>query len=241
VTLAVPTAAATERVGALLAAAATIGDVLLLRGPLGGGKTTLARGYVRAFVGAPRLPVTSPTYLLDNVYTAGGGGDGGAAGGGDGGGGAAPAGAPPAPPIPGGRVHHMDLWRLPSADSRAFVDWDEVYGGCVALIEWPDRLGDALTPAARLDVAVDVGAGAAGVAAAAAAAAAGGARVAGAPLEASQIVDWGFEDDAGDGGGPPGDRTVTLEGRGDAWVRRLAALRARVRAGDEPLLQLRGS
>lgn len=174
-TLAVASPAATERLGAALGTAAAVGDVLLLHGPLGCGKTTLARGYVRAAVGEPGLAVTSPTYLLDNVYTvregAGGTADGGLHGGGPPGGEGGEVGSPPlaaapdAAPThlggglsPGGRVHHMDLWRLPSADSRAFVDWEEVYGRCVALIEWPDRLGDGLTPACRLDVVVGMGA-----------------------------------------------------------------------------------
>lgn len=153
----------------------------------------------------------------------------------------------------------MDLWRLPSADSRPFVDWEEVYGQCVALIEWPDRLGDRLTPASRLDVVVGMGAARDGVTSSAGAEGEGEARGR-APREAHQIDDWGFEeegddadctDDAavgGEGGGsgsgargPAGDRTVTLDGRGAAWVCRLDALRQRVEAGEEPLLELRGT
>lgn len=274
-TLAVASPAATERLGAALGTAAAVGDVLLLHGPLGCGKTTLARGYVRAAVGEPGLAVTSPTYLLDNVYTvregAGGTADGGLHGGGPPGGEGGEVGSPPlaaapdAAPThlggglsPGGRVHHMDLWRLPSADSRAFVDWEEVYGRCVALIEWPDRLGDGLTPACRLDVVVGMGApwddrasrGAEG-------GEGGGGEVGRAPREAHQINDWGFEEDAdaaddgdaatGAGGeergaaGPAGDRTVTLDGRGAAWVSRLDALRRRVEAGEEPLLEMRST
>jgi tRNA A37 threonylcarbamoyladenosine biosynthesis protein TsaE len=31
-------------------------------------KTCFARGFVRRLVGDKRMPVTSPTYLLDNTY-----------------------------------------------------------------------------------------------------------------------------------------------------------------------------
>ena len=41
---------------------------LVLNRDLGTGKTCFARGFVRARVGDPDLPVTSPSYLLDNTY-----------------------------------------------------------------------------------------------------------------------------------------------------------------------------
>jgi tRNA A37 threonylcarbamoyladenosine biosynthesis protein TsaE len=40
------------------------GDVILLRGDVGAGKTTFARGFLRTFVGDPDLTVASPTFLL---------------------------------------------------------------------------------------------------------------------------------------------------------------------------------
>ena len=40
--------------------------LLLLDGDLGAGKTTLSQGFVRHFAGETR--VTSPTYLLSNLY-----------------------------------------------------------------------------------------------------------------------------------------------------------------------------
>ncbi len=61
-----PTAAATERVGAALAGALTGGLVVTLAGDLGAGKTTLVRGLLRAcgWTGA----VKSPTYSLVEYY-----------------------------------------------------------------------------------------------------------------------------------------------------------------------------
>jgi len=56
----------TEALGAELAAALRAGDVVLLRGDLGAGKTTLARGVARALgvTGA----VTSPTFTIGHRY-----------------------------------------------------------------------------------------------------------------------------------------------------------------------------
>ena len=65
-TLALPDAAATERAGAALARALAPGMVVTLAGELGAGKTTLARGVLRA-LGWPG-PVKSPTYALVEHY-----------------------------------------------------------------------------------------------------------------------------------------------------------------------------
>lgn len=62
-----PDAAATERLGAALAAGAEAGRVLHLRGELGSGKTTLARGLLHAL--GHRGRVKSPTYTLVEPYT----------------------------------------------------------------------------------------------------------------------------------------------------------------------------
>lgn len=60
------TEAETAAFGAKLAPLLSSGDVIRLEGPLGAGKTTLARGLVRAFSGAKDVP--SPTFTLVETY-----------------------------------------------------------------------------------------------------------------------------------------------------------------------------
>ena len=60
-------AAATERLGADLAVILKAGDLVLLRGDLGAGKTTLARGLVRHLAGEA-VDVPSPTFTLVQPY-----------------------------------------------------------------------------------------------------------------------------------------------------------------------------
>ena len=58
----------TESLGAELAAQLTDGDLVLVRGELGAGKTTLVRGAARAL--GVEDPVTSPTFSIGHRYRA---------------------------------------------------------------------------------------------------------------------------------------------------------------------------
>lgn len=58
---------ATTRLGAALAPLLGVGDAVLLRGPLGMGKSTLARGLIRALT-RPDEDVPSPTFTLVQFY-----------------------------------------------------------------------------------------------------------------------------------------------------------------------------
>jgi tRNA threonylcarbamoyladenosine biosynthesis protein TsaE len=119
---------ATRRLGERLAARARVGDVILLGGPLGVGKSALARAFLRACGVLDDIP--SPTFTLVQVYET----------------------KPP--------VWHVDLYRLKGPEEARELGLEEAFIGAITLIEWPDRLGDAL-PADRLHVALDFGAGAA--------------------------------------------------------------------------------
>ena len=60
-------AAATARLGARIAPLLEPGETVLLYGPLGMGKSTLARGLIRALTG-PSEDVPSPTFTLVQFY-----------------------------------------------------------------------------------------------------------------------------------------------------------------------------
>jgi tRNA threonylcarbamoyladenosine biosynthesis protein TsaE len=68
-TLDLPDPAATEALGARLADLARPGDAILLEGPIGAGKSCLARAFIRARLGRAE-EVPSPSFTLVQVYEA---------------------------------------------------------------------------------------------------------------------------------------------------------------------------
>ncbi|WP_378946349.1 tRNA (adenosine(37)-N6)-threonylcarbamoyltransferase complex ATPase subunit type 1 TsaE [Mesorhizobium sp. ANAO-SY3R2] len=119
-----PDDVATTRLGEDLALALRAGDVLLLDGDLGAGKTTLARGLIRTLASDPAYEVPSPTFTLVQSYDT---------------------------PLP---VHHFDLYRLSSPEELEELGFDEAVASGTALVEWPERAGDAM-PATSLRIALD--------------------------------------------------------------------------------------
>jgi len=67
-TLHAPDPAATDAIGAALAGMLLPGDVVLLEGDLGAGKSALARALIRARLGDPEMEVPSPTFALVQPY-----------------------------------------------------------------------------------------------------------------------------------------------------------------------------
>src|SRR5436309_4979345 len=60
---------ATRALGRVLARAhGGPGCVLALEGPLGAGKTSLAKAYISAISGVPEDDITSPTFVIANEY-----------------------------------------------------------------------------------------------------------------------------------------------------------------------------
>ena len=108
--------AATQALAASLAAKGRPGDVLLLSGPLGAGKTSFARAFIRACARDENLEIPSPTFTLLQTYD-----------------------------TPAGPIAHYDLWRLTGHRAMEELGWDEAQSGIV-LVEWPDRLGPLAPP-----------------------------------------------------------------------------------------------
>ena len=109
-----PDERATVRLGEDLAMALRAGDVLALSGDLGAGKTTLARGLIRAMAEDARLDVPSPTFTLVQSYET---------------------------RVP---LNHFDLYRLVSPFEIDELGLAEMLATGAALIEWPERAGDRL-------------------------------------------------------------------------------------------------
>jgi tRNA threonylcarbamoyladenosine biosynthesis protein TsaE len=123
--LTLPDAAATEAIGACLAALLRPGDVVALSGDLGAGKTSLARGVLAALGLAGEAP--SPTFAIVQPY---------------------------APPETVMAVAHVDLYRLDAPEDAGELALDDYRADGALLIEWPERLGARLWPDAlrlRLD------------------------------------------------------------------------------------------
>jgi tRNA threonylcarbamoyladenosine biosynthesis protein TsaE len=103
-------AAATHALGRRLGARLTRGDVVFLCGGLGAGKTTLARGAIEEWTGAPQ-EAPSPTYTLVQTY--------------DG---------------PKGELWHVDLYRLKRAEDAWELGLEDAFVTAACLIEWPEQL-----------------------------------------------------------------------------------------------------
>jgi tRNA threonylcarbamoyladenosine biosynthesis protein TsaE len=109
-----PDAEATGRLGAAVALALKPGEAVCLKGPLGAGKSTLARALVRALT-TPHEDVPSPTFTLVQFY--------------DG------------LSFP---LAHFDLYRLERSEEAFEIGLDEALEEGAAVIEWPERLGGRL-------------------------------------------------------------------------------------------------
>ena len=104
-----PDDAATADLGRTLAAALRPGDLVVLSGGLGAGKSALARAVIRARMHDPMLDVPSPSFALVQPYAA-----------------------------PDGPILHADLYRLADEreiDELGLLD----DAAAIVLVEWPQR------------------------------------------------------------------------------------------------------
>jgi tRNA threonylcarbamoyladenosine biosynthesis protein TsaE len=120
----VATAADMQALGRRLAGLLRAGDLVVLSGPLGAGKTTLVQG-IGAGLGV-RGPVTSPTFVIARVHPALAGGPG---------------------------LVHADAYRLGSIAEVDDLDLDASLDDCVTVVEWGEGLVEGLA-ADRLEVSI---------------------------------------------------------------------------------------
>lgn len=111
-TLRLPSPDDTARLGEWLAPRLVSGDVLLLNGQIGAGKTHFARALIRARLGRAE-DIPSPTFTLVQTYEA-----------------------------EGVDIWHADLYRLSHPDEVTELGLEAAFDTAICLIEWPERLGD---------------------------------------------------------------------------------------------------
>ena len=111
----------TDRLARALAPGLAAGDVILLQGGLGAGKTHFARAVIQERLAAAGLAedVPSPTFTLVQSY------DDGIA-----------------------EIWHSDLYRLSSVDEVFELGLLDAFDNAICLVEWPDRLGTDKPPRA---------------------------------------------------------------------------------------------
>src|SRR5438552_12386469 len=112
--------------GHRLASVLRPGDLVILAGPLGAGKTTLVQG-IGAGLGV-RGPVTSPTFVIARVH----------------------------PPLAGGgpALVHADAYRLGSFGEVDDLDLDTDAGSAVTVVEWGTGLAEPLAED-RLEISIE--------------------------------------------------------------------------------------
>jgi len=116
-------------IGARAVARQALPLVLALRGPLGAGKSVLARAVARG--AGVDGPMPSPTYNLRFTY----------------------------PGRDGVEVDHLDLYRIEDPDDVWELAWETLGEGArIVLIEWPER-AETLLPPDRWDVILSFGSG----------------------------------------------------------------------------------
>ena len=124
--LRIPTDADMRDLGRRLASVLRAGDLVILAGPLGAGKTTLVQG-IGAGLGV-RGPVTSPTFVIARVH----------------------------PPLAGGgpALVHADAYRLGSFGEVDDLDLDTDAGSAVTVVEWGTGLAEPLAED-RLEISIE--------------------------------------------------------------------------------------
>ena len=109
---------ATQRLASTVAQQLRAGDVMILTGELGAGKTTFTQGLAAAL--GITAPITSPTFVLARHHTH---------------------------PDGGLNLVHVDAYRISGADELASLDLESWLADSVIVVEWGRGTAEALTDA----------------------------------------------------------------------------------------------
>lgn len=87
-----------------------VGDIVLLKGDLGAGKTHFVKGIVKSFNGSEEM-VTSPTFTIVNEYN-----------------------------LASQKIYHFDLYRINDESELYNIGIEEyLYSDAICFVEWPER------------------------------------------------------------------------------------------------------
>lgn len=103
---------ATAKLAQSIAPRLVAGDVVLLEGPIGAGKSFFARALILSLLDQPE-DIPSPTFTLVQTYNA-----------------------------PKFDIWHCDLYRLTAPYEAQELGLEDAFETALCLVEWPDRLGD---------------------------------------------------------------------------------------------------
>jgi tRNA threonylcarbamoyladenosine biosynthesis protein TsaE len=113
----------TQKIGMEIARSLPIPGVVLLRGSLGSGKTTLTRGIAMGLGLSDPSMVNSPSFTLVNIYQA-----------------SCP-------------IYHVDLYRLEGNRDLYSIGIDEFLGTAgVTIVEWSEKLSSRILGAVEVEI-----------------------------------------------------------------------------------------
>lgn len=112
-----PSPEATERLAQAVASVLGPGDVILIDGPIGAGKSHFCRAAIHALLRREGRDedVPSPTFTIVQTYD-----------------------------LDRAEIWHTDLYRLAGPDQAVELGLEDAFETAIVFVEWPDRLGDAL-------------------------------------------------------------------------------------------------
>lgn len=122
----------TISLAAHLAGICNAGDVILLYGEVGAGKTTFARGFIHALTSETQ-EITSPTFTLVQSYDVDSrmrGND-------------------------NLKIYHCDLYRLKYAQELAELGLEEAFETAISLIEWPEIIENEVQGALKITLEIE--------------------------------------------------------------------------------------